>query len=39
MKTRIMVFLNILSLQFNTTFLVLSKSREARSIEIFTSTV
>jgi len=37
-KTRIMLFLNI-HLQFNTAFLALNKSREACSIEIFTSTV
>jgi len=38
-KTTIMLFLNILSLQFNTTFLALNKSREACSIEIFISTM
>jgi len=34
-----MLFLNKLSLQFNTTFLALNKSREACSIEIFISNV
>jgi len=38
-KTTIMLFFNILSLQFNTTFLALNKSREACSIEIFINTM
>jgi len=34
-----MLFLDVLSLQFNTTFLELNKSREACIIEIFISTM